>query len=152
MESLNYTWVNILILAFFLHVLAVSIFLAAPQTSELLTEELFRNPNRFAQFRLTPEKKEKQKNSLVDSLKAGPEGAKAAGKEGKAGKKDYDKNKKQGRMAIKGDPNEKELAKSALNKALRCKGQGRTQLPLRIGWSRRRAQGRARWRHRRRNR
>ena len=129
LENLNYTWVNILILAFFAHVLAVSVFVATPRTSEELTEALFKNPNRFASFKLKKEeKKDDPKNSLLSKLKAGPMGAKARGKEGKAGRKDY-KGKKQGRMAVKGDPDDKEIAKSTLAKLFGAKGNtGRSYL------------------------
>lgn len=114
-ERLNYTWLNILILAFFFHVLAIASFLAMPRVEESLEESLFKNPNRFAQFRLTPEKKKEQENFLA-KLKAGEMGAKAKGNEGKAGKKDH-KEKTQGRMAVKAmDPNDKEIAKNTLSK------------------------------------
>ena len=113
-ERLNYTWLNTLVLAFFFHAMAIVSFEATPVTQAELTEDIFKNPNRFAQFRLTPEQRRKQQN-ILSKLKAGEMGAKAKGKEGKAGRKDY-KGKKQGRMAIKGDPTKKELVKSTLNK------------------------------------
>lgn len=114
-ERLNYGWLNILILAFFFHALAIATFLASPRTETSLEEDLFKNPNRFAQFRLTPEKKKEQENFLA-KLKAGEMGAKAKGNEGKAGKKDH-KAKTSGRMAVKAvDPNDKEIAKSTLAK------------------------------------
>lgn len=116
-STLNYSWLNILVLAFFFHVMAIVSFVATPRTQAELTEDIFKNPNRFAQFRLTPEEKKKaQKNSLLAKLRQGAAGAKHRGKEGKAGRKDYSKDKKQGRMAVKGKPDEKELAKSALDK------------------------------------
>ncbi len=113
-ERLNYTWLNILVLAFFFHAMAIVSFVATPVTQAELAEDIFKNPNRFAQYRLTAEQKRKQQ-SILSKLKAGEMGAKAKGKEGKAGRKDY-KGKKQGRMAIKGDPTKKELVKSTLNK------------------------------------
>lgn len=116
-ERINYTWLNILLIAFFLHAVAILSFVARPETKTELTEDLFKNTNRFAQFRLTPEQKKRNENNLLKRLKkkGGSAGAKARGKEGKAGRKDY-KGKKQGRMAVKGDPSKKEIAKSALNK------------------------------------
>lgn len=128
--ELNYSWVNMLILAFFVHAMAVVSFLATPVTQAELTENIFKNPNRFAQFRLTPEEKKKQQNDFLSKLKEGAAGAKAAGAEGKAGRKDYDKNKKQGRMAVKAiDPNDKEIAKSTLAKLFGAKGNtGRSYL------------------------
>ncbi len=128
-ERLNYTWLNILVLAFFLHTMAIVSFIATPVTQAELTEDIFKNRNRFAQFRLTPEEQKKQKNTLLSKLKAGEPGAKAKGSEGKAGKKDYDPKKKQGRMAVKGDPNDKEIAKSTLAKLFGGKGNvGRSYL------------------------
>lgn len=120
-ESLNYTWVNVLILTFFLHVLAVSVFVATPRTTEELIEALFKNPNRFAQYKLTPEKK--QENTLLAKLKAGEQAAKAKGNEGKAGKKDHNK-KEQGRMAVRGKPDDAEIAKSSLEKLLGAGAKG----------------------------
>jgi TonB family protein len=129
METLNYTWMNILVLAFFLHTMAIVSFIATPVTTSELTEDMFKNRNRFAQFRLTPEQQQKQQNLLLSKLKAGEPGAKAKGTEGKAGRKDYDPKKKQGRMAVKGDPNEKEIAKSTLAKLFGGKGNvGRSYL------------------------
>lgn len=116
-STLNYSWLNVLVLAFFFHVMAIVSFLATPRTQAELTEDIFKNPNRFAQFRLTPEQKKRaEKNSLLAKLREGAAGAKAKGKEGKAGRKDHDKDKKQGRLAVKGEPDKKELAKSALDK------------------------------------
>jgi len=105
--------------------MAIVSFVATPRTQAELTEDIFKNPNRFAQFRLTPEEKKKaQNNSLLAKLRAGAAGAKHRGKEGKAGRKDHSKDKKQGRMAVKGDPDKKELAKSALDKLFGAKGGG----------------------------
>jgi TonB family protein len=128
-ERLNYTWLNVLVLAFFIHLMAIVSFIATPVTNAELTEDIFKNRNRFAQFRLTPEQVQKQKSLMLSKLKAGEPGAKAKGVEGKAGRKDYDKNKKQGRMAVKGDPNDKEIAKSTLDKLFGGKGNvGRSYL------------------------
>ncbi|MFO0728670.1 MAG: AgmX/PglI C-terminal domain-containing protein [Myxococcota bacterium] len=125
-ESLNYQWLNTFILVLFFHLLAVASFLAMPRNSESLDDQLFKNPNRFAQFRLTPEKKKEQENILA-KLKAGEVGAKANKAEGKAGKKDHDK-KEQGRMAVQGKPNEKELAKNTLEKLFGDKGRAASYL------------------------
>ncbi|MBK8014211.1 MAG: TonB family protein [Deltaproteobacteria bacterium] len=129
-DSVNYAWLNALILAFFFHAVAIASFLATPRTQVELTEDIFKNPNRFAQVRLTPEEKKKLKaNDLLSKLKAGEVGAKAKGAEGKAGRTDYDKNKKQGRMAVKGDPDKKEIAKNTLSKLFGATGNtGRSYL------------------------
>lgn len=124
LQEMNYTWVNILVLAFFLHAMAIVSFVATPQTSSELTEDIFKNPNRFAKYLLTPEQKQKQNQSLLSKLKAGESGAKAKGTEGKAGKKDYDPKAKQGRMAVKGDPDKEEIAKSTLTALFGAKGGG----------------------------
>lgn len=116
MEAVNYTWLNTIILVAFFHGLIVAALLAQPRNSESLEDQLFKNPNRIAQFLLTPEQKKKQESFLA-KLKAGDVGAKARKDEGKAGKKDFDKNKPQGRMAVKAvDPTDKEIAKSTLQK------------------------------------
>lgn len=128
LSDLNYSWINMLILAFFVHALAVISFIATPTTNAEMTESIFKNPNRFAQFRLTPEEKKKQQNDFLAKLKEGAAGAKAKGLEGKAGRKDVPKDKK-GRMAVKGDPNDKEIAKSTLAKLFGAKGNtGRSYL------------------------
>jgi FHA domain-containing protein len=122
LSELNYSWVNMFILAFFIHAMAIVSFIATPTTQAELSESLFKNPNRFAQFRLTPEEKKKQQNDFLSKLKEGAAGAKHAGAEGKAGRKDHPKDAKQGRMAVVGKPNEKELAKSMLDKLFGQKG------------------------------
>ena len=115
-STVNYTWMNTLVLAFFIHLVAVVSFVATPRTQTELTEDIFKNPNRFAQFRLTPEEKKKAlSNSMLAKLQEGAQGAKAKGKDGKAGRKDH-KSKDQGRMAVKGQPDKDELAKGALDK------------------------------------
>jgi hypothetical protein len=112
----NYTYLNIFILALFFHVLAIASFIAQPQIQEDLTESLFKNPNRFHQFEFIAKKEEKKKNDLLAKLKAGgPAGAKARGAEGKAGRKDMKQDTGK-RMAVKGDPTDKEIAKSTLNR------------------------------------
>lgn len=124
LQEMNYTWVNILVLAFFLHAMAIVSFVATPHTTAELTEDIFKNPNRFAKYLLTPEQKQKQNQSLLSKLKAGESGAKAKGVEGKAGRKDYDPKAKQGRMAVKGDPDKEEIAKSTLTALFGTKGGG----------------------------
>lgn len=121
MSRLNYAWVNTLVLAFFFHAMAIVSFVATPQTQAQLNEDLFKNPTRFANFKLTPEQKQKQ-DSMLSKLKQGETGAKAKGADGKAGKKDHDKSKKDGRMAVKGDPTQQEIAKSTLNTLFGAKG------------------------------
>jgi hypothetical protein len=111
---MNYTWLNTLILVMFFHALAVASFLALPKTSETLEDSLYKNKNRFAQILLTPEQKKKLKDDTLAKLKSGETGAKAAKAEGKAGRKDLKDVKNPGRMAVKGDPNDKEIAKSTM--------------------------------------
>lgn len=125
-DRLNYGWLNTFILVLFFHLLAVASFLAMPRNSESLDDALFKNPNRFAQFRLTPEKKKEQENILA-KLKQGEVGAKANKAEGKAGKKDHDK-KEQGRMAVQGKPNDKEIAKNTLERLFGDKGKASSYL------------------------
>lgn len=115
-DSLDHTWLNILILALFTHALAVVAFSASGSRSEALFDELFRNRNRFAEFKLKLEEKKPQPSLLLSQLKAGKAAPKHAKAEGKAGRKDYEG--PQGRMAIRGRPDDAELAKSALQDLL----------------------------------
>ena len=113
LANVNYTWLNILVLVFFVAAMAVTTFVATPMTRADPAEELYKNSSRFAQFRLMPEKK---RSDMLSQLKGGgPKGAKAAKKEGKAGRKDS-KRKTRGRMSAKGDPSKKDLAQNALQR------------------------------------
>ncbi len=126
-EKMNYAWMNILILAFFIHAVAIVSFVSTPNTQSDLTEELFKNPNRWAQIRrLAPPKNRPKPKSLLSQIKGEESGARARGKEGKAGKKNA-KNKN-GRMANKGDPSKKDLAKSTLAKIFGSRGSRRSFL------------------------
>ena len=118
--NVNYAWLNILVLVFFFTAMAVTTFVATPTTRADLTEELYKNSSRFAQFRLTPEKK--RPSDLLSQLKGGSKGAKAAKREGKAGRKDQ-KARTRGRTAAKGDPSKKDLAQSALQRLFGRAGQ-----------------------------
>ena len=117
--EINYSWLNILLLAIFIHVMAIVSFLSTPNTTTELTEDIFRHPVRFAQFRLTPEQRQQRDRSLLSKLKNKGEAGRAKGKEGKAGKADA-KTKKSGRMAAAtNDPNkDKAAAQSALDRLL----------------------------------
>lgn len=115
-DSLDHTWLNILILALFTHALAVVAFTASGRTSEDLFDELFKNRNRFAAFKLKLEEKKPQPSLLLAQLKQGKVAPKHANKDGKAGRKDY--KGPQGRMAVRGNPDDEELAKSALKDLL----------------------------------
>lgn len=132
-ETMDYRWLNVLVLAFFIHAVAVLSFLATPRTETDLAEDMFRNNSRLAQFLLRPAEQRKSSGAnLLKELgrgkKRGKAIAKAKGKQGKAGSKTY-KGKKQGRMAIRGKPSEKELAKSTLAKLFGGPGGGaRSQL------------------------
>ncbi len=116
MDTLDHTWLNILILALFTHTLAVLAFASnGPKESDLF-EDLYKNRNRFAQFKLKPEEKKPQPSLALAQLKQGKVAPKHALKDGKAGRKDY--RGPQGRMAVRGNPDDKELAKSALQDLL----------------------------------
>ena len=122
LSRINYVWANTLILAFFFHIVAISSFVATPERSAQLTDELFKNQNRFIETRLKLAERKNSGGGLLDDLKKGP-GEKAAQKEGKAGRRDAKKTS--GRMASKGDPNDKEQARRALDKLLGLGGKGR---------------------------
>ena len=118
--EMNYTWLNILLVAAFVHLMAIVAFISTPKTTAALSEDLFRNPNRFAQFKLTPEQKRKTEQTLLARLKARSdkargEAARAKGKEGKMGSKDA-KAGKDKRAAAKGP--KKDDAQSALDRLL----------------------------------
>lgn len=117
-SEVNYAWLNILVLAIFLHVMVIFGFLSTPDTAAELTEDLFRNPNRFAQFRLTPEQRKKAENTLLKRLKASRDNARGKGKEGKAGSAKNADKKEAGRAAAKGKEKNEDRAKSALDRLL----------------------------------
>ena len=115
-ETVNYAYLNILVLAFFLHALLIASFLATPKISVELEEQLYKNPSRFIHTAFIEEKKRQEAKSLLKSLNSGPKSAKAKGTEGKAGSK-KSKNK-DGRLAQKGKPDDKEVARSVLDNIL----------------------------------
>ncbi|MEO1334799.1 MAG: FHA domain-containing protein, partial [Myxococcota bacterium] len=114
--DINYSWLNVLLLAAFVHVMLIVAFHSIPRTQAELTEDLFRNPNRFAQFRFTPEQRRKTENTILAKLKARSEKARGRGQEGKAGRKDK-RDLKKGRAANKA-PKKEDQARSALDRLL----------------------------------
>lgn len=101
-----------------LHVFFVVAAFVTPNISSTLTDDLFKNQNRFAQMILKAPEKEKQRKKLDLS---GAKGAKAKDEEGKFGKKDKPKKdalaSKAGAPRV--DPNKREKdRKIALNSGL----------------------------------
>jgi len=115
-ETANYAFLNIFVLAFFLHALMIASFLATPKVTVELEEQLYKNPSRFIHTAFIEEKQKQEKRSLLKDLNSGPKSARAKGVEGKAGSR-KSKNK-EGRMAAKGKPDDKEVARSVLDNIL----------------------------------
>jgi hypothetical protein len=122
-ERISYEYLNTFILVLFFHVVSIGSFLATPQTQRNLEEDVYRAVNRFAQIRLTAEERRKQQQNMLAQLKSGERAAKAAGKEGKAGRRDA-KPDSRGRRAVKGKPDDKQQAQAALQKLFGSNTQG----------------------------
>ncbi len=119
-SRINYAWANILLLAFFFHALAIGTFLASPEPSAQLTDELYKNRNRFIETRLKlAEQKRKSGGGVLAELE---QGARAQGKDGKMGQKEAAKD--DGRVANKGRPDDKDRARQQLDKLLGLGGKG----------------------------
>ncbi|MEM6366798.1 MAG: AgmX/PglI C-terminal domain-containing protein [Myxococcota bacterium] len=114
-ERIDYNWLNTFLLVLFAHVLAVTGALLSPQTNARRLDDIDRAVTRFAQMKLTPEQRRKQKSLLAD-LKKGEKAEKSKGNEGKMGGKKAPK--REARQAVKGKPNEKDQARAALDKLL----------------------------------
>jgi TonB family protein len=76
---------KVILLSALAHIALVAAFLITPIDTEILSEDLFKNPNRFAKYIVRPQEKEKFKKKELSGVK---EGAKAKGDEGKFGKKE----------------------------------------------------------------
>jgi len=122
-ERVSYEYLNTFILVLFLHVVAIASFLATPQTQKSLEDDVYRAVNRFAQIRLTAEERRERQQNMLAQLKSGARAEKAAGKEGKAGRRDA-KPDSRGRRAVEGKPDEKEQAQAALQKLFGSGGEG----------------------------
>lgn len=115
--DLDFQFLNILLLAFFVMAISIISFSLYPYDTEQLGEDLFKSDNRFAQFILEPPKPPEQQKAAEDFLKKledkeaqGP--AKAKGDEGKFGKKDTPA--KDAHSAVKAiKPDDKEVIKNA---------------------------------------
>ena len=115
--DLDFQFLNILLLAFFVMAISIISFSLYPYDTEQLGEDLFKSDNRFAQFILEPPKPPEQQKAAEDFLKKleekqaqGP--AKSKGDEGKFGKKDTPT--KDAHSAVKAiKPDDKEVIKNA---------------------------------------
>jgi hypothetical protein len=108
-DRLDWLFTNIATVSLMLHVAFIIILLLTPQDPSSLSEDLFKNPNRFVKLILKePEKKEEKREKL--DLSGAKDGGKHKDKEGKFGKKD--KPKKDALASKKGaptvDPNKRE--------------------------------------------
>jgi TonB family protein len=109
LKTIDYYFTKVLSLSFVGHVFFLLALLLTPLSPDGLDEDLFKNPNRFAQLILKePEKAPKPKK--IFELSGSKSGAKHKDKEGKFGKPD--KEKKDALASTKGapkvDPNKKE--------------------------------------------
>lgn len=121
-ERVNYVWANMLLLAFFIHVVAIGSFVFTPEEAVQLTDELQLRNSRFIETRLAlVERQKKEGGSFLEKLESG-QPAKAKGQEGRAGKKEAKQENR--RLASKGKPDEQEQARRALEKLLGLGGKG----------------------------
>ena len=109
---------NIAAASLLIHLALIAIFVLTPVDPNRLSEDLFKNPNRFVQIILKePDKKDKKKEKL--DLSGAKDGGKHKDKEGKFGKKD--KPKKDALASKKGaptvDPNKRERDRKIAYKA-----------------------------------
>jgi hypothetical protein len=107
LERLNYSWLNVLILAAFAHALTIAAFLTAPSKRSGDDDELLKSAAQFIHVSFTPEKQRPR----------GEDGAlaKAIGKEGEAGKRDLPR-RAENRMMPKGiKKDDATIARSALS-------------------------------------
>jgi hypothetical protein len=117
-DRLDWLFANIAIISLMLHLAFIIILMLTPADPSRLSEDLFKNPNRFVKLILKePEKKEKKKEKL--DLSGAKDGGKHKDKEGKFGKKD--KPKKDALASKKGaptvDPNKRERDRKIAFKA-----------------------------------
>ncbi len=87
-DSVDFYFTKVLSVAFMLHLVLLIGFWITPTSSDMLSEDLFKNPSAFAKLIIKPPEKEKKKKFDLSGVK---EGAKAKGKEGKFGKKEAKK-------------------------------------------------------------
>lgn len=111
-ERINYQFLNLFLVLFFLQGAFVVATENFPYDTDIVADDLFKNPSRMAKFIIKPP--EPQKVELPKGEKKGPEEGEAAekhkGEEGQMGKKDAPKtNARSAPKAI--DPNAKEIVK-----------------------------------------
>ncbi len=99
-DSVDFYFTKVLSVAFMVHLVLLIGFWITPLNNELLSEDLFKNPNAFAKLIIQPPPKEKKHK--FEDLSGVKEGAKAKGKEGKFGKKEAKKD--QAAPSKKGSP------------------------------------------------
>ena len=118
LQRFDWLFANIAAASLLIHLALIAIFVLTPVDPNRLSEDLFKNPNRFVQIILKePDKKEKKKEKL--DLSGAKDGGKHKDKEGKFGKKD--KPKKDALASKKGaptvDPNKRERDRKIAYKA-----------------------------------
>ncbi|MEW5855432.1 MAG: AgmX/PglI C-terminal domain-containing protein [Myxococcota bacterium] len=103
--AMDYGWLNTLMMTVFMSVAFLATLILYPQDTKSLEEDLFQTSNRFTQFIVNPEKK--QKSDFLKKLEAaknkGAAPAKAANASGKMGQKKEQDKKPDGKVATKAD-------------------------------------------------
>ena len=153
-ERINYQFLNLFLVLFFLQagfMVAANNF---PYDTDVLADDLFKNPSRMAKFIIKPPEASRSRRSGGDQGDkkddAGEMAEKHKGDEGQMGKKDAPKtNARSAPKAI--DPNAKELVKRTGLLGVLGRGGRRALHRLRLRRPRRRAEGRGRQHVRRRS-
>jgi hypothetical protein len=126
-ERANFTWLNILILAVFLHTLAVALLVAAPQASAGRLDDIARNLPDYRSAVLTPAPAGRASSDIMVDLEASPARAAATERAGTAGSRTAAPDRKM-RLAVRGERDKAELAKSALRQLFGAGGDRRNSV------------------------
>ncbi len=111
-ERINYQFLNLFLILFFLQAGFIVAANNYPYDTDIVADDLFKNPSRMAKFVIKPPEPQKQAPGAKSEEKADPGemAEKHKGEEGKMGKKDAPKtNARSAPKAI--DPNAKEIVK-----------------------------------------
>ncbi len=95
-DRLDYTFLNTLLLMFFVFAAMMATFHLRPRSVETSEEELYKVPDRFVQFILTRPKPQKKDLNFLDRLKSDIDGKKSKSAERHKGK--------EGKMGVRGKP------------------------------------------------
>jgi outer membrane biosynthesis protein TonB len=87
-ESIDFYFVKVLSGSFMIFLILLAMMFVTPLTLESLSDDLFKNPSKYAHLIIKPPEQDKKKKVDLSGIK---EGAKAKGDEGKFGKKEAKK-------------------------------------------------------------